>query len=327
MLLFFISLIKYFVLKVFKRFRMKMQSRKSGPVLEENWRGKCTGVCNRFEVILLEKSFLWDIGFQVGSKVFKAHKLVLSLGSRVFEDMFYSADAEDKYMMVISDVDPDGFRNLLRYLYTGCIMLTCIPEAVSAYEAGEKYDVPELKVISEKFLSEQDYKPSVVWPVLENAELYDMSLTRKRCLEFVRRNTREVLKTEGFLSSSFRVVQTILGLNEVSIPEIELLDFLARWVKRKTGRNSSSTQPVFDALAPYIRFNAIRPEELCSFMQKHPECLDDNDSMQILKHLVKPDSTPLPEWCNRQSARENSSQPRKTFTQKLWNTLKNPELF
>lgn len=130
------------------------------------------------------------------------------------------------------------------------------------------------------------------------------------------------------MSASFKVIQTILGLNEVSVPEIELLNFLARWVKRKTGRNSYNTQPVFDALAPHIRFKAIKPEEFCSFIEQHPDCLDDNDSTQILKHLVKPSLAPLPEWCNDQPPRKNSLQPqRKTFTQKLWSTLKNPQLF
>lgn len=111
------------------------------------------------------------------------------------------------------------------------------------------------------------------------------------------------------------------------MPEIELLDSLACWVKMKTVPNSPTSQSVFKALAPYIRFKAIKPEELCAFMEKHPELLDDHESAMILRHMVKPDSNYLPAWCSRQPPRKNSLQPRKTFKQKLWDTLKNPQLF
>lgn len=81
--------------------------------MEENWRQNYTGVTNRFKSILLGNAFLWDISFRVGSKVFKAHKLVLAIGSPIFEEMFYSNQAESEYMIVIDDLDSAGFQNLL----------------------------------------------------------------------------------------------------------------------------------------------------------------------------------------------------------------------
>ena len=82
--------------------------------MDENWRQNYSGVNNRFKSILLEKSYLWDVGFQVDSKIFKAHKLVLAIASPVFEDMFYCSQNEPEYITVITDLDSIGFQGLLK---------------------------------------------------------------------------------------------------------------------------------------------------------------------------------------------------------------------
>ena len=61
-----------------------------------------------------------DVTFQVGTRTFTAHKFVLAARSQVFEAMLGIDMIESRAGRIeIDDVDPDTFRQLLYFLYTG----------------------------------------------------------------------------------------------------------------------------------------------------------------------------------------------------------------
>ncbi|XP_072145415.1 BTB/POZ domain-containing protein 3-like [Dermacentor andersoni] len=76
-------------------------------------------------------------------KVFKAHKQLLALSSEVFEGMFYGQLAE-KDTVVITDLHPDGFYGLLKYVYAGQARIQNCFEALHTHAAAEKYLFEEL---------------------------------------------------------------------------------------------------------------------------------------------------------------------------------------
>ena len=63
--------------------------------------------------------------FEVGDKVFAAHKLVLAAGLTVLQANFF-AMAKEKAMgyVHICDMHPDVFEALLHYVYTGSLPVT-----------------------------------------------------------------------------------------------------------------------------------------------------------------------------------------------------------
>ena len=69
--------------------------------------------CNKY---LLEHEVNCDVSFKVGEEqeVVKAHKLILSSRSPVFEKMFNGAFCETETDPIIPDVSPATFRALLR---------------------------------------------------------------------------------------------------------------------------------------------------------------------------------------------------------------------
>ena len=67
-----------------------------------------------------EKMMLKDVYFDVGDREFKAHKSILALRSPVFAAMFEHPTKEKMTnRVVIEDIEPSVFQELLRFIYTG----------------------------------------------------------------------------------------------------------------------------------------------------------------------------------------------------------------
>lgn len=81
----------------------------------------------------LLKTNIWsDCQFIVGIKphqqIIRSHKLFLAKSSPVFEAMFFGEMAE-KNSISIQDVQPEVFKDLLKYIYTDKINLNSIDQA------------------------------------------------------------------------------------------------------------------------------------------------------------------------------------------------------
>ncbi|KAL1485383.1 hypothetical protein MTO96_047328, partial [Rhipicephalus appendiculatus] len=87
------------------------------------------------------------------SKTFKAHKLLLALSSEAFEVMFYGEPGEQSETVVVTDLHPDGFYGLLKYVYAGKPCLVNCEEALHTKAAAEKYQLPELAQDCETYIS------------------------------------------------------------------------------------------------------------------------------------------------------------------------------
>lgn len=103
-----------------------------------------------------------DGQFHVGTEVIKAHKVVITSLCRVFEAMFdLDTDEARTGIVTITDIEPDVFRGLLKYLYTGwCIMLN-LDFGISLLIATDKYNPTELMGICKNFLYNSITKESV----------------------------------------------------------------------------------------------------------------------------------------------------------------------
>ncbi|GBM31833.1 hypothetical protein AVEN_250063-1 [Araneus ventricosus] len=81
-----------------------------------DWREKVHSIKER-NLTALKNSILTDITLEMGPEntPFTAHKLILALGSPVFETMFYGPLAEQGEKITIPDIIPDDFKVLLKY--------------------------------------------------------------------------------------------------------------------------------------------------------------------------------------------------------------------
>jgi hypothetical protein len=96
-----------------------------------------------FEIVCVEKT---DNGEQT-EKRFACHKLILSLRSRYYENMFSSNFSETRGSTKVTDVSGDTMAKMLQYIYTGILGKTEIDMEV--FYVADKYQLEYLKALCE----------------------------------------------------------------------------------------------------------------------------------------------------------------------------------
>ena len=92
-----------------------------------------------------------DVTFIVQGQPIKAHKNILSVRSKYFQRMFDSDVEENiKDEVKVPDVEPEIFRGLLRFLYSGLAPENVTDKALDLLLAADKYGVDGLKQICEE---------------------------------------------------------------------------------------------------------------------------------------------------------------------------------
>ncbi|PUZ68360.1 hypothetical protein GQ55_2G021000 [Panicum hallii var. hallii] len=156
---------------------------------------------------LLETKQGADVDFEVRGKVFAAHKLVLAARSSVFMADFFGP-AKEKATgshIRIRHMRPDAFEALLHYMYTDSLPATVTnaraEAAVFAQDLlvpADRYNLKDLKSLTENKLCEHNVDASTVLPMLALAEHHQCWKLKEKCLEFIAagRNTRAVMATD-----------------------------------------------------------------------------------------------------------------------------------
>jgi len=99
---------------------------------------------------LLESADFSDITFVVQGEEIAAHKIVLASRSNYFKNMFNAGMKESVTNQVeISDVGPETFKTVLRFLYGGFPKEKQFEPLVELFIAADKYGMDELKEICE----------------------------------------------------------------------------------------------------------------------------------------------------------------------------------
>ncbi|KAH7941394.1 hypothetical protein HPB49_012938 [Dermacentor silvarum] len=133
------------------------------------------------------------------SKNFKAHKQLLALSSEVFEAMFYGRLAE-KDTVVITDLHPDGFYGLLKYVYAGQARIENCFEALHTKAAAEKYLFPELTTACLAYLRKH-IDASEALLVLDCAVVSGYGSLDKVAEAVLVNTSEDVLGSDAFLNS------------------------------------------------------------------------------------------------------------------------------
>ena len=98
-----------------------------------------------------------DVVFNINGHEFPAHKLIIATRSAVFADMFqYPPKEFFTTRITIEDIEPEIFKELLRFIYTGRLTTTTMQTmAAGLFIAADRYLLDELKNECEKYLLRQ----------------------------------------------------------------------------------------------------------------------------------------------------------------------------
>jgi speckle-type POZ protein len=146
---------------------------------------------------LLDTNSSSDVTIFAQESKFQAHKAILSARSPVFAAMFQNETKESQTNAVgIPDVDGETFGALLRFIYTGHVdNLEEVTEEL--FVAADKYQCVQLKMMCQeqmyRTLSTQNAPRFLVL-----ADLPTAHHLKDQCIEFINRNSSDVVKTESW---------------------------------------------------------------------------------------------------------------------------------
>ena len=170
-------------------------------------------------------------GESESEKVIPAHKFVLSIGSPVFEAMFYGEIPETRASIELPDCEYESLLELFRYLYSDEVNLSGSNVMAVLYLA-KKYIVPSLVDKCSQYL--QDHlQPENVFNILPMAEKYQEKGLINQCWEVIDNQSEEAVKSDGFKTIENSLLEAVVSRDTLTINEIDLFKAVDMWATKK----------------------------------------------------------------------------------------------
>lgn len=188
---------------------------------------------------LFGNELLSDVHFLVGRggdpQRIPAHKLVLSVGSAVFDAMFNGPMAVSNAADIeLPDVEPAAFISMLRFLYTDEVRLG--PDIVmQCLYTAKKYAVVALEKACVDYLK-RNLCSDNAFTLLTQARLFDEPQLMALCLETIDKTTSDSLAAEGFTDVDSETLCSVLERNTLGIRECKLFVAVCRWAEAECSR-------------------------------------------------------------------------------------------
>ncbi len=215
-----------------------------------------------------------DVILRVENQDFTSHKNILAACSDYFYAMFNGNMKESRERVVkLSGVNPEIMKHVLRYIYTGEIMLQ--PDNVElVLQAANLMLIKSLKEACCKYLMNALNVGNCLG-MQGFAEAYACTELHEAITKFIHENFGYVTHNEEFLILSAQQLNSLLGSDELSVlNEEKVYEALVRWVKY----DCRSRKRYFPDLIEHIRFPMISPDYLVdqveseSLFQDYPKC-------------------------------------------------------
>lgn len=258
---------------------------------------------------IIDKKEFSDVKFIVGAnrKVVRANKAILMARCEVFKAMLLDQkdsiarqkpDQQD-VPLVLADVTPEVFMNLLEFLYTNTCTLNS-KNVMDVMGCAMEYNLEQLQRICEQYIGET-LAVDTASEAMQIAVTYGQEELRERCLDFIEENTESVFRTKGFHELSEEALALLLQSDKLMMDELEILAAVREWATVNSVVLSKSMAEVVQNVIKYVRLALLTPEEL-----KQIEQDNEKDRMVPIKQI----SEAWKYHALRKSPRHNASVPR-----------------
>ena len=198
-------------------------------------------------------------------RLITAHKFVLSIGSPVFEAMFYGELAETKDTIQLPDCDYESLLELFRYLYSDEVNLSG-SNVLGVLYLAKKYMVPSLAEKCKDYLQDK-LDPSNVFTILPTAQKYEEKNLVDRCWEVIDSQTEQALKSDGFETIEKTFLEALVQRETLQIREVELFKGCDRWAIKQCRKQGLATdgelkrRVLGEEIVKAIRYAVMKQEE------------------------------------------------------------------
>jgi len=198
-------------------------------------------------------------------EVISAHKFVLSIGSPVFEAMFYGELADTRDSIELPDCDYESLLELFRYMYSDEVNLSG-SNVMGVLYLAKKYMVPSLTEKCTEFL-QKNLDPSNVFNILPMAEKYEEKNLVDRCWKVIDIQTGAAVKSDAFATIESSLLEAVVVRDTLTIREVDLFQAVDLWATKQCEKQGAAVNGKLkrrilgEEIIKAIRFPAMKQEE------------------------------------------------------------------
>ena len=243
--------------------------------VEVNWQTTRPTVRERTK-FLLNNNLFSDVKFVVrksdgeseSKEVISAHKFVLSIGSPVFEAMFYGELAETRDSVEVPDCEYESLLELFRYMYSDEVNLSG-SNVMGVLYLAKKYMVPTVIDKCTTYLQE-NLDPSNVFNILPTAEKYEEKNLLDRCWKVIDKQTEAAVKSDGFATIERSLLEAVVVRDTLCITEVDLFQAVDLWATKQCEKEGIAVNGELkrrilgEKILKAIRFPVMKGEEFAA---------------------------------------------------------------
>ena len=276
-------------------------------VVPENWQTIRPTVRERSKFIFNNDLFS-DVKFVIGKMdsesskgkrrklVIPAHKLVLSIGSPVFEAMFYGTLAETSDSIELPDCEYDSLLEFFRYMYSDEVNLNG-SNVLGVLYLAKKYMVRSLADKCTEYL-ERNLDPTNVFSILSFAQKYEEKKLVDQCWEVIDKQTEKAVKSDEFATIQRSLLEMIVVRDGLTIEEIDLFEAVDLWATKECERQGLAVDGALkrrvlgETLVKALRFPTMKQEDFASVVLDS-KILTKDEIVFIMKYLNSVSTSPV----------------------------------
>nr|XP_691718.2 BTB/POZ domain-containing protein 17-like [Danio rerio] len=215
-------------------------------------------------------------------KVIQAHTLVLSMQSRVFEEMLRKRNSSTLVLQETAECTA-VFDKFIRYLYCGELSLQ-LDQATPLHSLATKYAISGLQQGLTQYMSQNLASDSPTGHVVGwyqyATKVGDMTL-KDNCLQFLSWNLSSVLQSPEWPLVSIELLMTLLQRSDLVLKnELELFEAVETWLTQ----NNPDSLTAENALR-LVRYAMIPPRELFRLQRQSPIMTRYHESVRDLLYM------------------------------------------
>ncbi|KAJ6241912.1 pep-cterm sorting domain-containing protein [Anaeramoeba flamelloides] len=224
---------------------------------------------------------------------FQAHRFILALVSPFWRSKLYTEgwekqETKGKITIKLPELDPKLFGMFLEFAYTRKVTMKN-NVVFELWKVADQYGVPQLKQycadLFEKTLDATNCINFYEFGVTAGVEEWKVS-----AMDYIKGNTKQVLSNEEcFVGVKEETVQSILDIEKLYAPEINILKALVRWGKDKKEKEFPNDEGVtfrniLKNFVPQIKLDLMSFTDLDYI--KETQIYGPNDLLQIAVELA-----------------------------------------
>lgn len=230
-----------------------------------------------------------EFSFLGTNEILKAHKLIIAKRSEVFYKMFFGALPEEG-AVDIPDASFETFKKLIHFIYTDEADLSS-DSVAEVMILSHKYMIHGLEEKCVEFIRD-NLNPKIVGSFLESSYFLNSDNLKKIVVEYVGRNTFNIINEESFPNCSKFLLNAVLNLDELyDCQEMDLITATLQWAKEKCKNLNldvtvANQRHVLEDNFFLLRFPTLRAEEFTSVIADNVGLFELDEVVSIYQWII-----------------------------------------